>query len=287
MLQGLLKVWTIVASVVAVVVVAGWLRGAKPTAENAVGVVKVEGVIDDAEKIVAMLDDLGSNDDVRAVVLRVNSPGGAVAPSQEIYDAVFRVREKKPIVASLSGVAASGGYYVASACDAIVSNPGTLTGSIGVIMQFLKLEELMEKIGLAGMVLKAGRYKDIGSPLRPMRDDERVLIEGLLENVHEQFIVAISKGRGMLVERVRGLADGRIYSGEQAHEVGLVDRLGGLHEAVALAAERAGITGEPEMVPFDLDEGPWLWRRIFGTWMPTAPDLLGLRFLYLGPTVSG
>ncbi len=191
--------------------------------KNAVAVVTVEGVIDDSRDTVRTLDRLAKNQGVRAVVLRVDSPGGGVAPSQEIYDAVLRVHEKKPIVASLGGVAASGGYYVASGCDVIVANPGTLTGSIGVIMQTGNAAELLKKVGLEGVVLKAGKFKDIGSPLREMTAEERNLLDSLLENVRGQFIAAVSKGRKLPLDDVRKLADGRIYSGEQAKDLRLVD----------------------------------------------------------------
>src|SRR6476659_4684975 len=213
--------------------------------KNAVAVVTVQGVIEDASDIVRSLDGLTDNEGVRAVVLRVDSPGGGVAPSQEIYGAIERVREHKPVVDSLGSVAASGGYYIASACDSIVANPGTLTGSIGVIM-------------------KAGKFKDIGSPLREMTDEERRFLEGLLANVHEQFIVAVAKGRKLPEDQVRPLADGRIYSGQQALDLHLVDALGGLRDAVELAATRAGIHGEPRWLEIEKHQPPWWWRRITG-----------------------
>ena len=206
--------------------------------KDAVAIVTVEGVIEDSRDTVRTLDRLADNKSVRAVVLRVDSPGGGVAPSQEIYDAVLRVHDKKPIVASLGNLAASGGYYIASGCDSIVSNPGTLTGSIGVVMQMANVAELLKKIGLQGVIVKAGKFKDLGSPLREMTDEERKLLEGLLENVHTQFITAVAKGRKLSTDQVRPLADGRVYSGEQALGLKLVDRLGGLRDAVALAAER-------------------------------------------------
>lgn len=255
---------------------------------EAVAVVEVQGVIERSEEIVSTLDRIAENDSIRAAVVRIDSPGGAVAPSQEIYDAVLRVRDKKPVVASLGGLAASGGYYIAAACDVIVSNPGTLTGSIGVIMQVGNLEDLLEKIGLRGIVLKAGEYKDIGSPLRPMKDEERAILEALLTNIHEQFIGAIARGRGLARDAVEKVADGRIYSGEQALDLGLVDRLGGLRDAVDLAAERAGIEGKPVTIPFRQSEGPWWWRQLSGLAegiVPARPT--GLRFLYSGPLSAG
>jgi protease IV len=251
--------------------------------KNAVAVVTVEGVIEDSRDTVRTLDRLAKNDAVRAVVLRVDSPGGGVAPSQEIYAAVLRVREKKPIVASLGGVAASGGYYVASACDVIVSNPGTLTGSIGVILQTGNVTELLKKVGIQGVIVKAGKFKDIGSPLHDMTEEERRLLDGLLENVHAQFIEAVSKGRKLPLEQVRPLADGRVYSGEQARDLKLVDQLGGLRDAVQVAAERAGISGEPSWIEIEKHQPPWWWRRLTGL-MENGPESFGgLQFLFSGP----
>ena len=251
--------------------------------KNAVAIVTVEGVIENSRETVRTLDRLAKNDGVRAVVLRVDSPGGGVAPSQEIYDAVLRVREKKPVVASLGGVAASGGYYVASGCDVIVANPGTLTGSIGVILQTGNVSELLKKVGIQGVIVKAGKFKDIGSPLREMSEEEKRLLDDLLQNVHTQFIAAISRGRKLPVEQVRQLADGRIYSGEQARDLKLVDQLGGLRDAVQVAAERAGISGEPSWIEIEKHQPPWWWRRLTGL-MENGPESFGgLQFLFSGP----
>jgi protease-4 len=254
--------------------------------KNAVAVVTVQGVIEDASDIVRSLDGLTDNEGVRAVVLRVDSPGGGVAPSQEIYGAIERVREHKPVVASLGSVAASGGYYIASACDSIVANPGTLTGSIGVIMETGNVTELLRKLGVQGVVVKAGKFKDIGSPLREMTDEERRFLEGLLANVHEQFIVAVAKGRKLPEDQVRPLADGRIYSGQQALDLHLVDVLGGLRDAVELAATRAGIHGEPRWLEIEKHQPPWWWRRITGLIEEGPAALQGLEFLYMGPPAA-
>jgi protease-4 len=254
---------------------------------NAVAVVTLQGEIRESLETVRSLDRLATNSGVRAVVLRVDSPGGGVAPSQEIYDAVVRVRSKKPIVASLGGVAASGGYYVASACDAIVADPGTLTGSIGVLMEVGNITELLKKVGLQGVTLKAGKYKDIGSPLREMTDDERRLLEDLLENVHGQFVAAVAKGRNMPIDDVRRLADGRVYSGEQARALHLVDALGGLRDAVDLAARRAGIVGEPSWIEIQTPQRAWWWRQITGLLEEGRRPFGGLEFLYSGPTTAG
>ena len=219
-----------------------------PFEKNAVAVVSVEGVIENSDDIVQTLDRLGKNDGVRAVVLRVDSPGGGVAPSQEIYDAVWRVRAKKPIVASLGGEAASGGYYIASACQTIVANPGTLTGSIGVIMQLAEIEGLLKKVGVRYEVIKAGKFKDSASFARPMTPEERALLQAVLDDMHDQFITAIAEGRHLRKEQVRALADGRVYSGRMAKDLGLVDALGGLDEAIRVASELGGVPGKPHLV---------------------------------------
>ncbi len=261
--------------------------GVGPFDTNVVAVVAVEGVIENSDDIVQTLDRLAKNDGVRAVVLRVDSPGGGVAPSQEIYDAVWRARQKKPVVASLGGEAASGGYYIASACQTIVANPGTLTGSIGVIMHTGTVSELLKKIGVSPTTLKAGKFKDIGSPFREMTEEERKLLGDVLDNVHEQFIAAVARGRSLKVDDIRPLADGRIFSGQQALELHLVDRLGGLEDAVKVAAERAGITGEPHSIEIEKAQPPWWWKLVSGL-APTPPaGLSGLQFLYSGPPISG
>jgi protease-4 len=284
-LRGLLVLSALGFVVIVALAVFSYLKneGIALLEKNAVAVVSVEGVIEDSRDTVRTLDRLAKNDAVRAVVLRVDSPGGGVAPSQEIYAAVLRVREKKPIVASLGAMAASGGYYVASACDVIVANPGTLTGSIGVILQTGNVTELLKKVGIQGVIVKAGKFKDIGSPLREMSEEERRLLDGLLENVHAQFIEAVSKGRKLSLEQVRPLADGRVYSGEQARDLKLVDQLGGLRDAVQLAAERAGISGEPSWIEIEKHQPPWWWRRLTG-FMENGPESFGgLQFLFSGP----
>jgi protease-4 len=161
---------------------------------------------------------------------------------------VKKAQKEKKVLVSMGSVAASGGYYIACAADTIMANPGTITGSIGVIMESLNVEELLHKIGLRSMVVKSGKHKDLGSPLRPMTDEEKKLLQGVLDSVHDQFVRAVAEGRKLPVEKVRELADGRIFSGEQAKNLGLVDELGNLEEAIALAAKMAGIQGEPEVI---------------------------------------
>jgi protease-4 len=213
-----------------------------------IAVVDIKGVITSSRDIVEQIDTFKADDDVKAIILRINSPGGGVGPSQEIYREVLSAKEKKKVVASMESVAASGGYYVACASDLIVANPGTITGSIGVVMEFSNVEDLLKKIGLQSYVIKSGKHKDIGSPLRKMTPEERSILQGVIDSVHNQFIRAVAKGRDMKEEKVRQIADGRIFSGEQAKELGLVDRLGSLQDAIEIAAELIGVEGKPVVI---------------------------------------
>jgi protease-4 len=218
--------------------------------EDRIALIRIEGVILDAQETLGELKKFSENPSVKAIVLRIDSPGGGVVPSQEIYDAVRRVRTKsnKAVIASMGSVAASGGYYIAAATDRIVANPGTLTGSIGVIMEMANVEGLLQKIGVEGVVVKSGKYKDVGSPLRKMSDEERGLLQTVMDDVHKQFIEAVAEGRSLEVTEVQALADGRIFTGRQAKEAKLVDELGNLDDAIQLAADVVGIEGEPKVI---------------------------------------
>ncbi len=218
--------------------------------EDRIALIRVEGVIMDAQSTVGELKRFGENPSVKAIVLRIDSPGGGVVPSQEIHDAVQRVRQKgnKMVIASMGSVAASGGYYIAAATDRIIANPGTLTGSIGVIMETANVEGLLKKIGVEGVVVKSGKFKDVGSPLRKMSDEERALLQSVMDDVHKQFIEAVAAGRALEPTAVQALADGRIFTGRQAKDAKLVDELGDLEDAIQLAADLAGIEGEPKVV---------------------------------------
>ena len=221
-----------------------------------VAVVEVEGVIGavadrglDPDSVVRTLGEYRDDPAIRAVVLRINSPGGVVAPTQEIFTAVRRLREaKKPVVASLGSVAASGGYYVAVAADRIYANPGTLTGSIGVVMQLANVEGLLKKVGVEYVVVKAGAYKDVGNFARPMTPEERRILQALLDDVYDQFIAAVADGRGLQTKDVRAFAEGRIYSGRQAQGLKMVDDLGGLEDAIEAAAKMAGLPPRPKVI---------------------------------------
>ena len=213
-----------------------------------VAVVEIKGVVADAEPTIENLTNFTKDDSVKALVLRIESPGGGVSPSQELYEEVRRTVQKKPVVVSMGAVAASGGYYIAAAAQKIYANPGTITGSIGVILQFTNLEELFRKIGFRMEIVKSGPYKDVGNPAREMTPEERAYLQDLIDNVHQQFVRAVAQGRRMEEEKVREVADGRIFTGEQAKELGLVDELGDLKDAINAAAKMAGIEGEPKVI---------------------------------------
>lgn len=213
-----------------------------------VALVRVEGPILDAKETIDELKEHVKDLSVKAIVLRVDSPGGAVAPSQEIYEEVRKAAAKKTVVVSMGSTAASGGYYISSPATRIVANPGTLTGSIGVIMEIPNLEGLMSKIGVKTDVIKSGEHKDIASVFRGIRKEEREILQAILDNVHNQFINAVAEGRRMTLDDVKKIADGRVYTGEQALKAGLVDELGNLEDAIKVAAKLSGIKGEPTVV---------------------------------------
>jgi len=213
-----------------------------------VAVIAVSGMISDSESTIDQLKKFVKDDSVKAIVLRINSPGGGVAPSQEIYEEVKKARAKKPVIASMGALAASGGYYIACATQRVYANPGTITGSIGVIMPFMNVKDLVEKIGIKGMTVKSGAFKDMGSPLRDMTPQERELLQGVVDNVNLQFVNAVAAGRNLNREDVLRIADGRIFTGEQAKGLGLVDVLGNLEDAISDAGKLGKISGEPKVV---------------------------------------
>ncbi len=242
---------TLLGTVLAALAIVGWLvaRGDRLSGDR-VAVVVIEGVIADSRRALDELDRYQENPAVRALVLRIDSPGGAVAPSQEIHAAVLKFRRTsgKPVVASMGRVAASGGYYIAAAATRILANPGTITGSIGVIMQLPNLSGLMEKVGVRTIIIKSGEFKDLGGAVRDLTPAERKILQDMLDDVHAQFIDAVAAGRKMERERVVALADGRIFSGRQALGAGLVDELGDLRDAVARAGALAGLPGKPRII---------------------------------------
>jgi protease IV len=219
------------------------------TLGDKVAVIPIEGEIIEARETLDALRRYAENDSVKAIVIRINSPGGAIAPSQEIYSAIRRTRAAsgKPIIASLDSVAASGGFYIAAACDQIVANPGSITGSIGVILQWFDVKELVQWAKLKPNTITSGALKDAGSPFRELTDAERQYFQGIVSQLHSQFVRDVAKGRGakMKYEEVAKVADGRIFTGEQALQLKLVDQLGSIDDAVRIAGKLAGIEGEP------------------------------------------
>jgi len=213
-----------------------------------IGVVEIKGVIMESRPIVDQLIKFKKSRSVRGIVLRIDSPGGGVAPAQEIYEEVGKIKREKKVVASIESVGASGGYYIACAADRIVANPGTITGSIGVITEFVNVEQLLQKIGLKSFVVKSGKHKDIMSPMREPTEEDKKILQEVIDNIHNQFIDAVADGRKLNREKVVEIADGRIFSGQQARDLGLVDALGNFQDAIALTAKLAGIEGEPSII---------------------------------------
>ena len=215
---------------------------------NKISVIPIEGPISNAKSITSQLVKYKKDSKIKAIILRINSPGGAVGPTQEIFKEIRRTRKAKKVVASMGGVAASGGYYIAAAADKIVANPGTVTGSIGVVMQYVVFEELMKKIGVRFEVLKSGEFKDMGSPHRELTERERELFNALILDIKGQFVESVAESRDLPIEKVLEIADGRIFTGKKAKELGLVDILGNFQDAIETAKTLAGIKGDVTLV---------------------------------------
>ena len=249
-LLGLLLL--VVVGVVMLILIYGvaLLRGTDEpfSRSDRVGVVEITGVISSSRDAIELMDRYERDSHVRAVVIRIDSPGGGVVPAQEIYDRVGRLKKKKKVVISMGSVAASGGYYIACAGDRVIANPGTITGSIGVIIQFSQVRRLLDKIGVEPTVIKGGKYKDVGSPVREMTADERALIQGVVDDIYDQFLDAVATGRAISKDEVRSLAEGKIYTGKQALALGLIDELGNEKHAIRVAARLAGIEGKPHVI---------------------------------------
>lgn len=213
-----------------------------------IGLVEVKGMIVDSSEPIRQLRYFLKKDSVKAVVLRIDSPGGVVGPSQEIYEEVRKLTAKKKVVVSMGSLAASGGYYIAAPATLIYANPGTITASIGVLIKFSNLEGLFGKLGISSATIKTGPYKDAGAPDRPLTAEDRAMFQSLINSTHEQFVRAVAEGRKLPLDDVRAIADGRVLSGEQAKAAKLVDRLGNLQDAIEEAGRLAGIDGEPNVV---------------------------------------
>lgn len=270
----------IIAAVIAFLVIFGRLliRGGEGMGDK-VAIIEIKGTITDSEEIIAQIHQHRDNSGVKALVLRIDSPGGSVAPVQEIFGELKKINQ--PIVASMGSTAASGGYYLACAAEQIYANPGTLTGSIGVVMQFIKLKDLYQKIGIEYQVIKSGEHKDIGNPQREMTPEERDLLQATIDDVRLQFIEAILQSRKDLIsqEEIEFLADGRIFSGQQAFRHKLVDHLGNLPDAILAAGRLANITGQPKTT--QIKQKPSLLEQLLD-----IRGLLGLSTLQMTPSVS-
>ncbi|MDE0010171.1 MAG: signal peptide peptidase SppA [Candidatus Poribacteria bacterium] len=247
-----------------------------------VAVVDITGIITKSDETIKLIHAYRDDSSIKAIVLRINSPGGSVAPVQEIYSELQKI--DKPIVASMGGTAASGGYYVACAADTIMANPGTLTGSIGVIMQFTRLKGLYDKIGLEHQVIKSGEFKDTGSPFRELTEKEQAVLQATVDDVYNQFVDTIFEARKSLLSRseILELADGRIFSGQQALDSKLLDQLGNLPEAIEVAGKLANIDGKPKVVRKEKKKS--LLEQLTGIKQPPSLDemfsLPGVTFRY-------
>lgn len=231
-----------------------------------IALLDVEGVIGDDQDFIRDVQRLRNDRSVRGWVVAINSPGGVVAPSQSMYETLIRLRREsdQPVIASIGSVGASGGYYVALAADSIMALPGSITGSIGVLMEYPNVQVLLERIGVRMEVVKGGEQKDLASPFREMDPEQRAILEALVADVHEQFIEVVAEARGMTVDAVRPLADGRVLSGRQAQAIGLVDRLGNREEAISLAGRMAGLGSNPRVVRPPQPSRPWLLDLLVG-----------------------
>jgi len=253
-LKGILWGFFIIFVVIPVLIVLGYViwdkkEGLKTGPQ--VGVLLVRGLITDSREYIEGLKSFRENSRVKAIVLRVDSPGGGVSAAQEIYREVEKTKAVKPVVASLGSMATSGGYYISCVATKVVANPGTVTGSIGAIAVFPNFEKLFEKIGYSTVVIKSGEFKDIGNPARPMTPEEETLLRDTILEVHDQFVKDVARARGMEEASVRQIADGRILTGAKAKNLGLVDELGNLQDAIELAKTLGHIEGKPEVIYYE------------------------------------
>lgn len=254
------------------------------TYRDKLAIVKIEGIITESEDIIKQIKKYREDTFIKGIVLRIDSPGGAVGPSQEIYREVLKTAEEKKVVASMGGLAASGGYYIACAANKIFANPGTITGSIGVIMTFSNFEELMKKVGLKTTIIKSGRHKDMGYPVKELTEEDKKILQDVSDDIHGQFIEAVAKGRNIKLDLVKSIADGRIFSGRQAKESGLVDELGTLEDAISYATKLVGIRGKPKIIQEKGRRNLLLrfFKEQFSSFIPSPLDttFLGAQYIW-------
>ena len=240
------------------------ISGAIASSRGNIGVVEVTGPILSSRKIIEDFKAFMDDDAIKAIILRVDSPGGGIGPSQEIYRELMKTRDAKTVIASMGSVAASGGYYIACATQGIVANSGTITGSIGVIMEYANIEQIAKKIGISPVVIKSGEYKDMGSPMRELKDNEKQLFQNLVDELHAQFVSDAADARNMETDVMAKLADGRVYTGQTAMKLKLVDRIGNMDDAVQWAGQMAGIEGELTLV-YPKEDKITLFRKLTET----------------------
>lgn len=258
------KIWCVwLVCIVFLILVGSIILMSSCTLHKKVGLIEIKGVINSSRQIVNNIERCENNSNIGAIVVHIQSPGGIVVHCQEIYEALKEA--KKPTVASLGDYAASGGYYIACGCNKIVSNPGTITGSIGVIMSLPNVSEFIKKVGLKFNVVKSRPHKDIGSPYRELTPKEHELLKSVVDDVYEQFVDVVTESRGLNRDVVMEISDGRILTGRQAFEIGLVDTLGTLHDAKLLAGSLAGIPGKPKVVEFRRPR-PW-WVELMKSYV--------------------
>jgi protease IV len=239
-----------------------------------IAVIELDGIIVDAKDIVRQFKKYRDNRSIRGILFRIESPGGGVVASQEIFEEVKKTRNRKPVVVSMGSLAASGGYYVSCPANRIVANPGTLTGSIGVISQFMRYDSLLGKIGVQVNTIKSGKYKDAGNPFRAMNDIDKEYFQSLMDDVHRQFISAVETERKMAHQSVLKIADGRVFTGTQALSLGLIDTIGTYENAIMITAGLAGIRGEPSIIR-ERKRGISIFDRLLGR--SSIAGLLGLK----------
>ncbi len=256
-----------------------------------IGVIRVRGVITRSAALIKQIHRFRDDRRIGGVILRINSPGGGVVPSQEIYEELRKLNRAKPVVTSMGSVCASGGYYIAAASRVIFANPGTVTGSIGVIVEFSNLSDLFKKIGVKTYVVKSGPYKDLGYPTRKMNPKDLKVIQTVIDSIYNQFVVTVSQSRHIPVAKVRSLADGRVFSGIQAQRLGLVDRIGNLQDAITYLGKRLGVRGKPHVI-YARQSKARLWdllfKSAFGKWIrPLMETAAPNPFYYLWSVGTG
>jgi protease-4 len=243
------KIFLIITIIITVFFITFYLIGSfSSVGAGKIGVIEIEGAITDMKEAMEDVVNFKEDDSIKGVILRINSPGGAVGPTQEIYSEIKKLKQSKKVYVSMGSVCASGGYYLAVTGEKVYASPSTITGSIGVIMQQTVVEDLMKKIGVEANAIKSGPLKDTGTPFRKMRDDERKYLQGVIDSIYEQFVNDVAEGRQMPVDRVKQLADGRIYTGLQAKQMGLIDDIGTFYDVVDEMQKVLGIQGKPSLV---------------------------------------